>query len=341
MYSDLIWDLTLGSSAITVAICDQGIDYRHPDLSANFNPYFLGYDFVDLDPDPYPDSTSEMHGTHVAGIIGAMIDNRIGIAGWAQVQLLSVRVLDEKGVGSDYDVAEGIRWSTDQGARIINLSLGGYEYSSVLAEAVEYAWDNGVLLLAATGNDGISEIYYPAKFSQCVAVGALDQDNHIANFSNYGYEQELVCPGVYILSTINNNQYAFASGTSMACPQASGVAALILSVFPNLSNQKLRAILDVATIDLGSSGKDSRYGYGLLNAYRAYTLAQILTTQDKISKTVGFSLAKRKSDASRFELSNLLIYDAIGRKTDKINTRGVYFIKDLKTNTRIKKIIIR
>lgn len=338
MYSDLIWDITLGLSDVIVAVCDQGVDYYHSDLSANFNPYFLGYDFVDLDPDPYPDSSVEMHGTHVAGIIGAVINNHIGIAGWSQVQLLAVRVLSEEGSGSDYDVAEGIRWSVNQGARIINLSLGGYEYSSVLLEAVEYAWNNGVLLFAATGNDGIGEIYYPAKFSQCIAVGALDQDNHIANFSNYGLEQELVCPGVGILSTVNDNQYAIFSGTSMASPQASGVAALILSVFPNLSNQMLRAILDVATLDLGSSGKDSRYGYGLLNAYRAYTMALHFATQEKTSK----KQVAPKIILGKIKTSNkLLIYDAVGRKIDKISNKGVYFINDLKTNKKIKKIIFR
>jgi subtilisin family serine protease len=340
MYADLIWDVTLGSSDIIVAVCDEGVDYLHPDLRDNFYSSLLGYDFVDMDPDPYPDSAGETHGTHVAGIIGAVINNGIGVAGWAQVRLLSVRVLSEQGSGSDYDVAEGIRWSADNGARIINLSLGGYEVSTVLASAVEYAWNQGVLLFAATGNDGISNIYYPAKLNDCIAVGALAQDNKIAFFSNYGNKQELVCPGVSILSTVNDSSYDIYQGTSMACPQASGIAALILSLYPNLSNQRLRAILDVGTIDLGTSGKDNLYGYGLLNAYQVYSLALELATQDKLSRTRSKGLLT--DFTSPKNISNpILIYDAMGRKIDKISTKGVYFLTDPKNNQKIKKVIVR
>ncbi|MEO0093723.1 MAG: S8 family peptidase [candidate division WOR-3 bacterium] len=332
MYSDLIWDITFGSIDVTIAICDQGVDYRHPDLSPNFNLDLLGYDFVDNDPDPYPNSPEETHGTHVAGIIGAVINNGIGIAGWASVRLLSIRVLNEEGSGWDFDIAEGIRWATNIGAKIINLSLGSYEYSSVLAEAVEYAWNNGVLLFAATGNDGINEIYYPAKFDRCVAIGALDQNNRIASFSNYGRQQELVGPGVDIISTINNNRYAIYNGTSMACPQASGVAGLILSLFPNLSNQRLRAILDVSTIDLGANGKDNIYGYGLLSAYRAYSLAQILATSDK-SKNKD----KSKILIQSLKHKNIAIFNVLGRRIEKIGARGIYFCQD---RQKIKKLVV-
>ena len=340
MYADLIWDVTLGSSDIIVAVCDEGVDYRHPDLRDNFNASLLGYDFVDLDADPYPDSVGESHATHVAGIIGAVINNGIGIAGWSQVRLLSVRVLSEQGTGSDYDVAEGIRWAADNGAKIINLSLGGYGTSSVLANAVEYAWNNGVLLFGATGNDGINNIYYPAQLDDCIAVGALAQDNRIAYFSNYGNKQEFICPGVNILSTVNDSSYDIYQGTSMACPQASGVAALIWSLYPNLSNQRLRAILDIGTIDLGTSGRDKLYGYGLLNAYRTYSLARELATKSEISKTrsknllTGFTNPKNIGKAT-------LIYDAMGRKIDKIETKGVYFLTDWQNNKSIKKVIVR
>ena len=340
MYADLIWDVTLGSRDIVVAVCDEGIDYRHPDLRDNFYSSLLGYDFVDMDADPYPDSAGETHATHVAGIIGAVINNGIGVAGWSQVRLLSVRVLNEQGTGSDYDVAEGIRWATDNGARIINLSLGGYDASTVLANAVEYAWNNGVLLFAATGNDGINNIYYPAKLDDCIAVGALDQDNRIAFFSNYGNKQELVCPGVSILSTVNDSSYDTYQGTSMACPQASGVAALILSLYPSLSNQRLRAILDIGTIDLGASGRDKLYGYGLLNAYRTYSLARDLPTQDKISITRSKDLLTDFANPKNISKA-ILIYDAMGRKIDKIGTKGVYFLNDHQNNQKIKKVIVR
>lgn len=334
MYADLIWEVTLGSPQVIVAICDEGVDYLHPDLSGNFSASLFGYDLVDSDPDPYPDSRDESHGTHIAGIIGAIINNAIGIAGWAQIRFLSVRVLDESGSGSDYDVAEGIRWATNNGAKIINLSLGSYEFSSVLSEAVQYAWQNNVLLFGAVGNDGFSDIYYPAKFDECIAVGALDQNNTLANFSNYGSKQELVCPGVSILSTINDNRYGIYYGTSMACPQASGVAALILSLFPNLSNHYLRAILAVSAIDLGTRGKDYIYGYGLLNAFRAYLLANELITKDKMVKNQDWRKILEKP-------LKLILYDALGRKLNKTDSPGIYFLKDGYSNKQIKKVVIR
>ncbi len=339
MYADLIWDVVLGSSDITVAVCDQGIDYLHPDLRDNFNTWFLGYDVIDTDPDPYPNDIDENHGTHVAGILAAKINNNIGVAGWAQVKLLAVRVISEEGVGNDFDVAEGIRWAATNGARIINLSLGG-EYSSVLFDAVEFAWDNNVLLFAATGNDGINDIYYPANFNECIAVGALAENNRIAYFSNYGAQQELTCPGTNIFSTVPDSSFAIFQGTSMACPQASGVAALILSLYPNLTNQELRAIMDVGTIDLGSNGHDYFYGYGLLNSFRVLELAQLIASKDKKPKTDNkdyLSTSFKPNDFSK----PTLIFDIQGRKVDKISSKGIYFLKDSKTDKKVKKVIFR
>ncbi|MCX7837621.1 MAG: S8 family peptidase [candidate division WOR-3 bacterium] len=274
MYSDWVWDFEIGKKDIIVAICDQGIDYYHPDLRENFSFDLIGYDFVDNDNDPYPENEEELHGTHVAGIVAGVINNYIGISGWAQVRLLAVRVLNEHGEGSDFDVAEGIRWATDNGARIINLSLGTDTYSSVLKEAVEYAYKKGVLLIAASGNDGMANILYPAKFKEVIACGALNKSNGLAYFSNYGKEQELVAPGTEILSTIPNNRYILLDGTSMASPQICGIASLILSSFPFLTNCQLRAILNGGTIDLGDKGWDRYYGFGLLNAYYTYLIAQ-------------------------------------------------------------------
>lgn len=324
MYADLAWDVTIGSRGIKVAVCDQGIDYHHPDLVDNFNFGELGFDFVDNDSDPYPVDTIESHGTHVAGIIAGTINNRIGVAGWSQVTLLAVRVLNEEGLGSDFSVAEGIRWATNQGAKIINLSLGGPNYSSVLLEAVEYAWQNGVLLVAASGNDGVSGVSYPAKFDEVIAVGALGDDSKIAYFSNYGTKQELCCPGVHILSTIVDSGYAYYDGTSMACAQVSGVAALIISVNPTFTNYLVRAILDCGVIDLGSNGRDRYYGFGLLNGYRALLIAQQISAKES-----PFKLLTSKSKRREFKENS--IYDIQGRRIDIIRTNGIYFIKNRRT----------
>jgi serine protease len=339
MYADLTWDVILGSSDITVAVCDEGIDYLHPDLRDNFDPFFLGYDVVDTDPDPYPDSIGEDHGTHVAGILAGVINNDIGIAGWAQVKILSVRVLSEQGIGSDFDIAEGIRWATTNGARVINLSLGG-DYSSVLYNAVQFAWNNNVLLFGSTGNDAINFIYYPAGFNECISVGALDENDRIAFFSNYGSQQELACPGVNILSTIPDSSYAIFQGTSMACPQAAGVAALILSLYLGMTNQELRAILDIGTIDLGASGRDNLYGFGLLNSYRVLELAQLMATKGKIARTPNKGFTKTSINLEDIK-NKKLIFDIQGRRIDKISSKGIYFLKDSHTDKNIKKVIFR
>ncbi|MEO0073350.1 MAG: S8 family peptidase [candidate division WOR-3 bacterium] len=278
MYADRAWDLATGGQ-VKLAIVDNGVDYLHPDLAANFDPANRGYDFVRGDNDPRPDNASvpeAFHGTHVAGIAAAAIDNSLGVAGWAQVQLLAVRCLNDSGQGNTTDVASGIRWAVDQGARVVNLSLGATYSPQPLTEACNYAVQQGALLVAASGNDGLGSINYPAALEACVAVGALSTDSRLASFSNYGHEQEVVAPGVDILSTGLNGTYLKADGTSMAAPQVAGVAALVLAHSPGLSLPRLRAILTAAAVDLGQLGRDNRYGYGLLNAWRALELSRRL-----------------------------------------------------------------
>ncbi len=316
MYSELIWDFEIGKKDIIVAVCDQGIDYYHPDLRNNFSFELIGYDFVDDDSNPYPDNGKEYHGTHVAGIIAGVINNHIGISGWAQVRLLAVRVLDENGEGSDFDVAEGIRWAVNNGAKIINLSLGAESYSSCLKEAVEYAYKKGALLIGASGNNGSSNIFYPAKFKEVIACGALDKNNSLAPFSNYGKEQELVACGVEVLSTIPNNQYGLLDGTSMSAPQISGVASLILSSFPSLTNYQLRAILNVGTIDLGDKSWDRYYGFGLLNAYYAYLIAKEYVYKEYSKKI------ERKQNYLKEEF-----YNVLGNKIKDRKKKSIYFLK--------------
>lgn len=151
MYADRAWDITKGGT-IKVAVVDNGVNYTHPDLRANFRTNELGYDFIAQDNDPKPDNPNlpnAFHGTHVAGIIGAVTDNLLGVAGWAQVQLMAVRVLNDSGNGSLTDVALGIRWAVDHDARVINLSLGGDATTTPLSEACTYALSRGAILLAA------------------------------------------------------------------------------------------------------------------------------------------------------------------------------------------------
>jgi subtilisin family serine protease len=274
MYADLAWDITGGSMDVKVAVVDEGVDYTHPDLAADFKSGELGYDLIGNDNDPRPDNPqTAFHGTHVAGILAATRNNNEGIAGWALVQLLSVRVLDDTGSGTTDVVASGIRWAADHGARVINMSLTSSQSSTPMEEACAYAAQAGVVIVAASGNEGNQAIGFPAALSQCIAVGASSTDSRLASFSNYGPEQEVVAPGTTILSCVPGGAYGQADGTSMAAPQVAGVAALILARNWGLSASEVRAILDASAIDMGVGGRDMQYGYGLVNAKRAVDLA--------------------------------------------------------------------
>jgi hypothetical protein len=210
----------------------------------------------------------EKHGTHVAGIVAAKRNNAVGISGIAPAQILSVRVLNGDGVGFQDDVADGITWAVNNGAKIVNLSLGG-PADSVLQTAVQNAWNNGVILVAASGNNGTNSISYPAAYPEVIAVGALTEANSRAAYSNYGAGLALVAPGSNILSALPDSEYGFLSGTSMAAPHVTGVAALLLAHRSSLTNSQVRDILQSSADDLGASGRDDFFGYGRVNAFTA------------------------------------------------------------------------
>jgi serine protease len=276
MYADKAWDLLTGAPGVKVGIVDNGVDYAHPDLAYAFTPGDLGYDFVGNDADPRPDLPSHpeaFHGTHVSGIVAAAIDNRIGVAGWAQVQLYGVKVLSDSGTGNTTSLASGIRWAVDRGCRVVNMSLGGQSAPTPLVEACQYAVANNVLLIAASGNEGSQSVNFPGALNECVAVGALDPGSYIATFSNRGAQVELCAPGVDITSTVPGGTFSQASGTSMATPEVTGVAALAIAHDPAMTAAEVRALLAAASVDLGTPGRDYSYGYGLANARRTLDLA--------------------------------------------------------------------
>lgn len=328
MYADRAWDITTGGN-VKVAVVDNGVEYFHPDLTANFRSGELGYDFINNDNDPRPDNTAipeAFHGTHVAGIIAGASDNATGIAGWAQVQLLAVRVLNDSGSGTIADVARGIRWATDHGARVINLSLASDAATTPLIEACQYALSRGTVLCAAAGNDGDRGISYPARLSECIAVGATNELSGIAYFSNYGPEQEVVAPGVAIYSTATGGAYVEAQGTSMSCPQVSGVIALLLSRFPSLSPNQVRAIIAASAIDMGQPNKDDYFGYGLVNAARALEMGQILYPAGTNAESP--VARKNKTIITTADLNlpagttTVTVFDATGRLILKLNQPG-------------------
>jgi len=267
--ADKAWDIHKGSTSVVIAIVDTGVDYNHQDLKAHYKSG--GYDWVNNDNDPWDD---QYHGTHCAGIAAAVMDNSIGVVGVAQCSIWAEKVLNYKGEGEWDDLASGITHATDNGVDIISMSLGGTGGSSLVNSACTYAWNHGVLLVAAAGNYNMDldvTPFYPACYSTVIAVSATDSSDQRWSDSNYGNKIELAAPGVSVYSTIPGNRYTYLTGTSMACPHASGVAALLWSYNSSLTNTQLRSSLHEAVDDLGSPGKDIYYGYGRINAYKALT----------------------------------------------------------------------
>lgn len=265
------WDVTFGDAAVTVGVVDQGIKYDHPDLDGNMSDAVSnhGRDFVDDDADPYPDDLeNEYHGTHVGGIAAAEIDNDEGVTGIGNSSVLSGRALSEEGSGTTSDIADAVTWAADQGADVVNLSLGGGGYTDTMKNAVSYATDNGALVVAAAGNDGQNSVSYPAAYSECLAVSALDPDETLASYSNYGDEIELAAPGTNVLSTWTDDGYDKISGTSMATPVVAGVAGLALAAH-DLTNAELRDHLKATAVDVGLA--EDEQGSGRVDAGNAVT----------------------------------------------------------------------
>lgn len=262
------WKLSTGSDDVIVAVVDTGVDLRHPDLNGRL---LQGYNAIEQEEEPYDDVG---HGTHVAGIIAANVNNNEGIAGmmWGG-KILPVKALDNSGAGTTYSVAEGIIWATDHGAKVINLSLGNYADAEFLHEAIRYAYGRDVVLIAATGNDNTERPGYPAAYPEVLAVSATDYQLQRASFSNYGDYVDVMAPGESIASTYPDNQYAALSGTSMACPHVTALAALIRSVNPDLRNTEVMDLIRSNVIDLGPAGHDKDYGYGQIDVYNALSAA--------------------------------------------------------------------
>jgi thermitase len=250
------WALSTGTN-VAVAVIDTGIDYSHPDLAGKF---IGGWDFVNNDGDPMDDHG---HGTHVAGTIAALINNPTGdpaaeegVAGVApNALILSYKVCTPDGHCNDFAIAQAIDRAVTDGAKVINMSLGGPEFSQAMFDAVQDAWAAGLVIVAGAGNDGVTTPFYPAAFPNVIAVGAFDEDHRRASFSNYGNWVDISAPGNAIMSTVPMSQcavtttpgdigcYTWNTGTSMATPHVSGAAALVWSRGDVVSNQQAVDIL--------------------------------------------------------------------------------------------------
>ena len=274
---------------IKVAVIDTGINYLHEDLQANYKG---GYDFVNTDENPFDDNG---HGTHCAGVIAAA-DNNIAVVGVApKASLYALKVLNSAGNGYTSDIIAAIQWATTNTKMdVISMSLGSSGGSTAMQQACDAAFNSGIVVVAAAGNNGAARtgtnILYPARYPNVIAVGATDQNNLRASFSNTGPELDLMAPGVSILSDYidvspydypHNLDTLYMSGTSMATPHVAGTAALILKSdetgWPlsttngdgKWSAQEVTTVLTSTADDLGATGKDNYYGYGIVDADQA------------------------------------------------------------------------
>jgi subtilisin len=274
--ADVAWTTTQGAGA-KLAILDTGGGIGHPDLSYAGGVNFYGKQ-KDGSTSPRDWGDGNGHGTWVSGIAAAL-NNTIGVVGVAPAaSLYAVKVLGNSGWGWDSDIAQGIDWAISNGMDVISMSLGGPGYATALAEACQSAWDAGIVLVAAAGNEGdgdpgTEEVSYPAAFPSVIAIGATTQADGLASFSNTGSYLELSAPGVAVLSTYRKDRYATFSGTSASCPHVAGVAALVISANPYLTNLQVRSLLQDTARDLGPTGWDPGLGYGLVDAAAAVLAA--------------------------------------------------------------------
>jgi len=262
------WEVTMGSPDIKVADLDTGIDLNHEEFAGQIDSQ---WDFVNDDDNAQDDNG---HGTFTAGIIAAKADNGTGIAGISSgARLVAVKVLDAEGHGTTENICRGIDFAVSHGAKVINMSFGGYGNDVAMESAVNRAVSKGVVCVAAAGNDNTDQYMIPSDYDACISVIATDRNNVKTWYSNYGAYKDICAPGGDprvsgggIYSTCLGGGYVYMSGTSAACPVVSATAALMLSANPSLTVSQVKNILYGTAVYVGSA---NFYGHGLVNAQKA------------------------------------------------------------------------
>lgn len=266
------WELARTSTrSAKIAILDTGVNQTHPDLRGKVIHH------ANLSDAPTAEDVHG-HGTHVAGIAAAITNNGRGIAGMSYnaASIMNIKVLDDTGGGLSSDVAQGIIYATNRGANIINLSLGSEMSNETLRNAVRYAANNGVLLVGAAGNNGSDTMNYPAAYDDVLSVAATNQNNELAEFSNYGSWVDVAAPGEDILSTFSgesvqsSSQYRVASGTSQATPFISGLAGLLKASNPALTKGQIRTVIQRSSIPVSPG----TIRFGKVDAMKAIELSR-------------------------------------------------------------------
>jgi subtilisin family serine protease len=259
------WDINKGSSDVTIAVLDSGVNGDHPDLEGRVLP---GYDFANNDSDPSDDNG---HGTHIAGMIAANSDE-IGMAGIdLNAKILPVKIMNEYGRGSVVDAVAGIYYAVDQGADVINMSYGTSQSSTIEEEALWEAYNQGIVLVAAAGNEASSQWSYPASYVPVIGVAATGEDDDITDFSNYGHWIDITAPGEDIYSTKYTGGYESGSGTSFSAPIITGLAGLLKAEHPQWTPYEIEWALESGADRRDGTEWNIYDGYGRANAYGALT----------------------------------------------------------------------
>ncbi|MBH0230719.1 S8 family serine peptidase [Halobacillus yeomjeoni] len=304
------WDVSRGSTDTVVAVLDTGIYPNHPDLNGKI---LRGYDFVNEDSNPMDDHG---HGTHVAGLIGAHAD-QTGIIGVnPKTKILPVKVADREGMLTLVDILQGIYYSIDQQVDIINMSFGGYQYSWEIDDALWEAYYNGIVLVAAAGNEGTWEPAFPASYYQVISVAATAQDDFITDFSNYGPFINLTSPGKDLLSTYYLNGYQSWSGTSFSAPIVSGLAALVKGKHKNWTPAEIQWAMEANAKTWNGKEWDTFDGYGIPDGYKMIKSSKVDLTKDVPDEL--FEGRRIGSGYSTFEKIDLpLDFDVYEFKVDR------------------------
>jgi len=290
------WNYTIGDPNVVIAVLDTGIASNHPEFANKILP---GYDFFNKDDDPTDDHG---HGTHVAGTSVALIDNGIGTAGVCpKCSVMPVKVLNENNSGTWSGVASGVIYAADNGANIIVMSLGSVAGTRTIAEAIEYAVEKGVLIVAAAGNINSDKEFFPAAYSGVIGVSATEKSNLRWSLSNYGDYVDISAPGHLIYGThkdLDNlyDGHLFMSGTSMATPHVAGLAGLLWSQDPTRSREEVENLLLGTAFDLGDPGRDKYFGVGRIDPLTALSIGASSQSTAQISGVVW-----RDTDADGFE----------------------------------------
>ncbi|MBG1240387.1 S8 family peptidase [Nostoc sp. NZL] len=325
-----VWTQGYTGKGVVVAVVDTGVDYNHEDLRNNIwtNANEIAGNGIDDDGNGYIDDNygwnfaeknnntldKNGHGTHVSGTIAGE-NNNYGVTGIAyNAKIMPVKVLNDSGSGSYNSISKGIRYAVDNGANVINLSLGGTSSNRTLQSAIDYASSKGVIVVMAAGNDGDSSPDYPARYAykSGIAVGAVDQNNNMPDFSNRSGTNEIAyvtAPGVKVYSSVPNNQYATYSGTSMAAPHVAGVVALMLSANSSLTDAQVRQIV---TETAGNSTQTTSSSLNISNVSSLASQVIADTALNNIQTTISSFNISNVSSLARQAMSNdnLLHIDA-------------------------------